>query len=57
MDAVGRVPHPSPTRDAASNPVACALVPCLNFFLFFFSDSRRLGLIRADLASIHAKSS
>ena len=34
-DAAGRVPHPSPMRDAASDMVDCASVPCLSFFFFF----------------------
>ena len=52
-DAVGRVPHPSPTRDAASNPIARASVPLLNlFFSRICVDSARFAPNRADLARI-----
>ena len=47
-----------PTRDAASDAVACALVPRLSFFFFFLRfaptrlDSRCSGSIHAKSASI-----
>ena len=53
-DAVGRVPHQSPTRpDAASDAVALASVPRLSVF---FWDLRRLNLIRTNSASIRVES-
>ena len=53
MDAVGRVPHWSPMRGVASDAAACTLVPRLSFF--FFTYSRWLGSICANLASICAE--
>ena len=64
-DAAGRVPHLSPTQDAASNTVACESVPRLSFFFFplgfapTWLDSRQFGFDshlftpnRADSAKI-----
>ena len=54
-DAAPEVPHPRPTRDAASDTVAHVSVRVCVFFFFFFSDSHRLGSIHAKLALIRAK--
>ena len=60
-DAARRVPHSSPTQDAASDKVARASVPRLSFFFFFLRftptqlDSRLHGSIRAESASISAE--
>ena len=43
MDAAPEVPHPRPTRLPARRTVSA-------FFVFFFSDSRRLGSIHANAA-------
>ena len=63
-DAVGRVPHQSPTRpDAASDADALASVPRLSVFFLGFAptqldshqfgfDSRRIGLIRPESGRI-----
>ena len=49
-DAAPEVLHPRPTRDAASDAVACASDRVCVFFFFFFLDSSRLGSIRAVAA-------
>ena len=57
MDAAGRVSHPSPTRPNARRSVrrGWPLVSAAFEVFFFFPDSRRIGLIRTESASIRAK--
>ena len=60
-DAAPEVLHPRPTRDAASDAVACASDRVCVFFFFFLGfkptrlDSRRCGSIRVESASIRAE--
>ena len=52
-DAAGRVPHPSLTQRDAGRGVRRSwprVGAASAFFFFFFSDSHRLGSIRADAA-------